>query len=440
MDDRGVSRSAAASLHSADTSELIHVGYVVSNDLAKISSLLPSNINRSLLVHSLVKQYGLLNLVNPWSSEAFVRIICPTPATPEDLTTYHTRRYIEFVLNAQNFSRSSSANSSGSSNDLYAEYGIEEDCPAFASLPHYVRLVGGATMAAANALVKDEVDIAICWDGGRKSKASGFCYVADCVLAILLLKKDRIIDAEAGPRKARVMYLDLDLHFSDGVSQAFYSPGGASNEPQVLTLSIHHTSLGFFPVSQLSSLSDCSLHSFDPFTLSLPLARGASDATFARIWESVESIKNAFRPDYVVVQCGVDGLAGDPYAVWNWSLGSSEGSLSWCLSRILHVWQCKTLLVGGGGYNHPNAARAWTHLTSLALRKPLPMTADIPDHPAFPLYAPSFTLDVPPGHSQDLNTDAYLSEVETRFAEIADIIWRVLGNDEVVSCSSELNA
>ncbi|KAI0684304.1 hypothetical protein BC835DRAFT_1390276 [Cytidiella melzeri] len=274
----------------------------------------------------------------------------------------------------------------------------------------------------------------------RKSKASGFCYVADCVLAILLLKKDRIIDAEAGPRKARVMYLDLDLHFSDGVSQAFYSPGGASNEPQVLTFSIHHTSPGFFPVSQLSSLSDCSHHSFDPFTLSLPLARGASDPTFARIWESVESIKNAFRPDYVVVQCGVDGLAGDPYAVWNWSLGSSEGSLSWCLSRILHVWQCKTLLVGGGGYNHPNAARAWTHLPSLALRKPLPMTADIPDHPAFPLYAPSFTLDVPPGHSKDLNTDAYLSEVETRFAEIADIICRVLGNDEVVSCSSELNA
>ncbi|KAI0691283.1 hypothetical protein BC835DRAFT_1361101, partial [Cytidiella melzeri] len=44
---------------------------------------------------------------------------------------------------------------------------VLQDCPAFASLPQYVRLVGGASMAAANALVKDEVDIAICWDGGR---------------------------------------------------------------------------------------------------------------------------------------------------------------------------------------------------------------------------------------------------------------------------------
>lgn len=145
------------------------------------------------------------------------------------------------------------------------------------------------------------------------------------------------------------MYLDLDLHFSDGVSQAFVSPGGPSGDPQVLTLSIHHASPGFFPISDLSSLSDPAQDSFDPFTLSIPLARGTSDATFAKVWGSVEEVKDAFQPDYVVVQCGVDGLAGDPYAVWNWSLGSSVGSLSWCVHRICHTWQSKTLLLGGGG-------------------------------------------------------------------------------------------
>jgi histone deacetylase 8 len=144
------------------------------------------------------------------------------------------------------------------------------------------------------------------------------------------------------------MYLDLDLHFSDGVSHAFISPGNTNQEPQVLTLSIHHASPGFFPVSELSSLSDPTQSSFDPFCLSLPLARGASDATFSRVWKSVESIKGVFQPDYVVVQCGVDGLAGDPYAIWNWSLGSSDGSLSWCVDRICSTWGCKTLLLGGG--------------------------------------------------------------------------------------------
>lgn len=149
-------------------------------------------------------------------------------------------------------------------------------------------------------------------------------------------------------RKARIMYLDLDLHFSDGVSQAFLSSSSGSTPPQVLTLSIHHAAPGFFPATSLSSLTDPLDASFDPFTLSLPLSRGASDATFASAWKSVEAIKDAYAPDYVVVQCGVDGLAGDPCGIWNWSLGSTEGSLGWCINRVCHQWNCKTLLLGGG--------------------------------------------------------------------------------------------
>ncbi len=187
------------------------------------------------------------------------------------------------------------------------------------------------------------------------------------------------------------MYLDLDLHFSDGVSQAFASSGSSSN-PQILTLSIHHTAPGFFPISPLASLSSPSDPCFDPFTLSLPLSRGASDATFARVWKSVEKVKDAFQPNYVVVQCGVDGLAGDPYAIWNWSLGTTDGSLGWCTDRVCNSWRRKTLLLGGGtyhstllqqfriivpilrlgGYNSPNAARAWAYLTSIAVRIPFP--------------------------------------------------------------------
>ena len=144
------------------------------------------------------------------------------------------------------------------------------------------------------------------------------------------------------------MYLDLDLHYSDGVSQAFLSSTSGSASPQVLTLSIHHAAPGFFPASPLAVLSDPYDPTFDPFTLSIPLARGASDAAFTSVWKSVEAIKDAFAPDYVVVQCGVDGLAGDPCAVWNWSLGSAHGSIGWCIDRVCHQWRCKTLLLGGG--------------------------------------------------------------------------------------------
>ena len=223
----------------------------------------------------------------------------------------------------------------------------------------------------------------------QKSHASGFCYVADCVLAIIALKRIRIPHGPSSshlgststasqpvPRRARIMYLDLDLHFSDGVSQAFHHSSSSSNTPQLLTLSIHHAAPGFFPVSPLASLSSLPTPTndpFDPFTLSIPLARGASNTTFTRVWTSVERIKRAFDPDFVVLQCGADGLAGDPYAIWNWGLGG-EGGLGWCVQRVCVEWGVKVLLLGGGGYHSPNAARAWAYLTSIAVRISAPLS------------------------------------------------------------------
>ena len=89
---------------------------------------------------------------------------------------------------------------------------------------------------------------------------------------------------------------------------------------------------------------------FDPFTLSIPLRQGASNATFARIWPIVEQIKDTFEPDFVLVQCGVDGLAGDPCATWNWALGGEEGSMGWCVDRIVRIWKGKKVFLGGGKY------------------------------------------------------------------------------------------
>jgi histone deacetylase 8 len=87
----------------------------------------------------------------------------------------------------------------------------------------------------------------------------------------------------------------------------------------------------------------------DPFTLSIPLRQGASNATVARIWPIVERVKDAFEPDVIVVQCGVDGLAHDPYAIWNWSIGGDgEGSMGWCLGRIVGEWRGRKILLGGG--------------------------------------------------------------------------------------------
>ena len=56
------------------------------------------------------------------------------------------------------------------------------------------------------------------------------------------------------------------------------------------------------------------------------------------------------------------------------------------------------------------------------LGRPLALDADIPDHAAFPLYAPAFTLDVPAGTAPDQNTDAGLAHAERVFTCAADAI------------------
>ena len=84
----------------------------------QISSLLPSNKNRSILVHTLVKQYGLLDGTKPQSA----RPVYPIPATVEELTRYHSRQYVDFVLDPRNFS----VENDGMPSRAHEEFGIQE--------------------------------------------------------------------------------------------------------------------------------------------------------------------------------------------------------------------------------------------------------------------------------------------------------------------------
>ncbi|CAE6410239.1 unnamed protein product [Rhizoctonia solani] len=77
-----------------------------------------------------------------------------------------------------------------------------------------------------------------------------------------------------------------------------------------------------------------------------------------------------------------------------------------------------------GGYNSPNAARAWSYLTSIITGQPLSVNDDIPDHGAFLQYAPSFVLDVPAGNMPDENTEQDLTEIESSYDILIERIRR----------------
>ena len=66
-----------------------------------MSSLLPSNRNRSLLVHSLVSAFGIQSLAL-LNGQKCVKFLRPRRATSKELLAYHTRNYLDYALNPSN--------------------------------------------------------------------------------------------------------------------------------------------------------------------------------------------------------------------------------------------------------------------------------------------------------------------------------------------------
>lgn len=86
------------------------------NIIVQVSSLLPSNKNRSLLVHSLVSAFGLQSLASP-DGQKCIKFIRPRRATSKMLLAYHTRNYLDYALNPSNDYEDSTQ---------VAEFGLED--------------------------------------------------------------------------------------------------------------------------------------------------------------------------------------------------------------------------------------------------------------------------------------------------------------------------
>lgn len=76
-----------------------------------------------MIVHSLVSSLGLMSNTAT-SCKRQLQVISPRQATFKELAAYHTRDYLEVVLD-----KTSDKQSSGSEPGLNAELGLEDACP-----------------------------------------------------------------------------------------------------------------------------------------------------------------------------------------------------------------------------------------------------------------------------------------------------------------------
>ena len=242
-------------------------------------------------------------------------------------------------------------------------------------------------------------DIVINWAGGlhhaKKSEASGFCYVNDCVLAILELLKQH----------QRVLYIDIDIHHGDGVEEAFYTTN------RVMTASFHKFG-EYFPGT--GDVKDKGFDVGENYAINVPLHDGMDDASFKAMFQPViGKIMEKFQPGAVVLQCGADSLSGDRLGCFNLSIRGHADCV-----QFMKSFGVPLLVLGGGGYTLRNVPRCWTYETAVLLDTPVKDTLPFNDY--FEYFAPEYKLHLPVSNMENLNTSKYLEEIKTEVLQILD--------------------
>uniref|UniRef100_A0A7S2K145 Histone deacetylase n=1 Tax=Leptocylindrus danicus TaxID=163516 RepID=A0A7S2K145_9STRA len=345
----------------------------------------PMKPHRVRMTHNLVVNYGLYRKMD---------VFRPRLMSPTAMTRFHSDDYINFLKsitpdNMQDYSRQ------------LARFNVGEDCPVFDGLFEFCRLYTSGSIGGADRLNDGSSDVCINWSGGlhhaKKAEASGFCYINDCVLAILeLLKKHE-----------RVLYIDIDIHHGDGVEEAFYTTD------RVMTLSFHKFG-EYFPGT--GDVLDTGYGSGKNYAINFPLSDGMDDASYKSVFRPImEKVMEKFRPGAIVLQCGADSLSGDKLGCFNLSLRGHADCVQYVQS-----FNVPLLVLGGGGYTLRNVPRCWTYETSVLLG----MTGDndirdaLPYNDYFEYFGPDYRLHLPVSNMENLNSPQYLEKTKIQLLEV----------------------
>lgn len=221
------------------------------------------------------------------------------------------------------------------------------DTPALPGLFEAAARVVGTTLAAVDAVMDGRCRRAFVPIAGlhhaRRDAAAGFCVFNDCAIAIEHLRRRHGL--------TRIAYVDIDAHHGDGVYYAYAA------DPDLVLVDFHEDGRWLYPGT--GGREETGTGAAAGTKLNMPLPPGAGDAVFLPLWQETERFLGAARPQFILLQCGADSLAGDPITHLEYS-AAVHGHVATRLARLADTC-CKGRLValGGGGYEPENIGQAW---------------------------------------------------------------------------------
>lgn len=249
-------------------------------------------------------------------------------ATPEELARFHTPDYIAALMRAEASQAVSEADR--------ARYHIgAHGNPVYREIFRRPATSAGGVMLAARLTAEEGGLVHVPGGGthhGMADRASGFCYVNDCVLGLMTW-----LDLGL----TRLLYVDIDAHHGDGVELAFH------DDPRVLTVSVHEANRWPF-TGRLEDRAGGAARN-------LPVPEGFNDSEMRHVLhEAILPLAERFRPEAIMLQCGADALEEDPLARLSLSNNAHRA-----VALALAARAPRMIVTGGGGYNPYTVARCW---------------------------------------------------------------------------------
>ncbi len=262
-----------------------------------------------------------------------VPVRAPRVATREEIERFHSKRHVEKVMHAERDR---------------LEYLDNGDTPVFPGVYRASATVVGSALDGLSRVMAGECKRTFQPIGGLhhagRDHAAGFCVFNDLGVLIETLR--------SGYDVRRVGYVDIDVHHGDGVFYAF------EDDPDLIFADIHEDGRHLYPGT--GSEDETGTGKAKGTKLNIPLAPRSGDREFAQVWPRVAAHLTRFEPEFLVFQCGADGLKGDPLAHLEYSPAAHAHAAQSLVQIAGRFCKGRLMAFGGGGYDRSNLAKAWS--------------------------------------------------------------------------------